>query len=209
MWTRAWNIGTPQASFVFASIVTVVLSFYFCLDGERLTRRVVYFLPREYHADADFFLQNVERAFGGFIRGSFLLGLIYGLGTAIVMVWQQLDFVLPVSFFAGLVMIIRFTGTFVAIIPPVVIALFGGSLGQALAVLIALLVLQQISLQILAPKVMIESIGVHPMLVMLTILLGFRVAGIWGAILGVPLVVALYATFTFFYDRANRRTPSP
>ena len=206
---NALAIAQGVATTIFASVIMLVLSFYFTLDGERLSRRMVYFLPQQYQADANFFLQNVERAFGGFIRGSFLLAFIYGAGTAIVMVWQQLDFVLPVSFFAGLVMIIPFIGTFLAIIPPVVIALFGGSLGKALAAFISLLILQQIVLQIVAPKVMGESVGIHPLLVMLAILVGFQVAGVWGAIFGVPLAAALYTTFLFLYDRASRRPPSP
>jgi predicted PurR-regulated permease PerM len=180
---------------VFAIFLVLVLSFYMVVDGDLIEASLLQFVPDEKRADVDFFLDSVNRTFGGFLRGTLIQAVIYGTGTALVMLVGGLDFVLVASLFAGLVMIIPIFGPFLAIVPPVGIALISAPVQTVLLVVAGLLLLQQITFNVLAPKIMSDSLGMHPLLVFAALLVGGRVAGLAGAIFGVPIAAVLWAMF--------------
>ncbi len=197
------SLARELASAVVASILVLIVSFYIMLDGERLSQTLIEAVPRRYRAYAHYVIDNVDRSFGGYLRGSFIIAVIYGMGTAAVMWWQGLSFVFPVSVFAGLMMFIPFIGSFFAILPPLIIVLFSGSLAKIVLVLIALLVLQQVVLQVIGPKVLSQSVGIHPLLVILALLLGAKVAGIWGLLFGVPVMAVICSIFVLVNQRVR------
>jgi predicted PurR-regulated permease PerM len=204
---NALGIAQSLASAVVGLVIILMLSFYMMLDGERIMQGLVKLLPDRYQDEGRFFLDSIDRTFGGFMRGALIQALIYAVGTGLVMWLAGLSFVVVISAFAGLMMFIPFLGTFLAIIPPLLMAIFSGSLAKVIFVLVALLILQQIVLNVIAPKVMSESVGIHPLLVFLAILMGFKVAGIWGAIFGVPVIGVVNAMAQYFIARA--RGPEP
>lgn len=208
---NALGIAQFLASAVVGLFIVLVLSFYISLDGERIAQDLLRLLPSRYQDEARFFMASIDRSFGGFIRGVLIQAAVYGVGTALVMWLAGLGFVEVVSVFAGAMMVIPFLGGFLAIIPAFFIALFSGSLGKVIFVLVALLVLQQIVLNVVAPRVMSESVGIHPLLVFLAILLGFKLAGIWGAIFGVPVagVMNAMAQYLIYRNQAAKLFRAP
>ncbi|MBI2863288.1 MAG: AI-2E family transporter [Chloroflexi bacterium] len=198
---NALGIAQGLASLFFNWVIVMIISFYFMLDGDRISSAVFRLLPDRYQEEARFLSDSVGKSFGGFMRGTLMQSLIYGVGTAVVMWAAGLHYVALVSIFAGAVMVIPFFGTFIAIIPPIILAAFT-SWGTVIFVAIALLVLQQILLNVISPKVMSDSVGIHPILVFLAMLIGAREAGIWGAIFGVPIMAVIYSMILYFYSRA-------
>jgi len=190
---NAVGILTGVFGVVFAVILVLALSFYIVVDGDLIELSLLYLVPDEYRAQVDFFIDSVNRSFGGFLRGTLIQAVVYGLGTALVMVIAGIDFVLVASLFAGIVMIIPIFGPFLAIIPPVAISLISAPVQTVLLVVGGLLVLQQLTFNVLAPKLMSESLGMHPLLVFAALLIGGRVAGITGAIFGVPIAAVVWA----------------
>lgn len=190
---NAVGILTGVFGVVFAVILVLALSFYIVVDGDLIELSLLYLVPDEYRAQVDFFIDSVNRSFGGFLRGTLIQAVVYALGTALVMLVAGIDFVLVASLFAGIVMIIPIFGPFLAIIPPVGIALISAPVQTVLLVVAGLLVLQQLTFNVLAPKLMSDSLGMHPLLVFAALLIGSRVAGITGAIFGVPIAAVLWA----------------
>ncbi|MCL4458985.1 MAG: AI-2E family transporter [Chloroflexi bacterium] len=199
---NALTLITGLASLILGMIIVLVLSFYITLDGDAIAEQVLDLVPERYQDEVHFLSTSIDRTFGGFIRGQMIQSVIYGLGTALIMWLAGLGYVLVASIFAAIVMIIPFLGPILAIIPPLLIALFQLSLAKVLLVFVGLFVLQQIVFNIIAPKVMSESVGMHPLLVFLAILLGVRVAGLAGAIFGIPVVAVIYAMFHLFWERS-------
>jgi predicted PurR-regulated permease PerM len=178
---------------VFAVVLVLALSFYIVVDGDLIELSLLYLVPDEYRGKVDFFIDSVNRSFGGFLRGTLIQAVVYGLGTALVMLLTGMDFVLVASLFAGVVMVIPIFGPFLAIIPPVTIALISAPVETVLFVVGGLLILQQFTFNVLAPKLMSESLGMHPLLVFAALLIGGRLAGLTGAIFGVPVAAVLWA----------------
>lgn len=192
------SLVTGIASMLFALLIILILSFYIMLDGDRLVADGIRLVPKAYQEEAAYLFESIDRSFGGFLRGQLIQGIVYALGTGVIMWIAGLGYVLLASTFSGIVMIIPFFGPFLAMLAPLIIAAFQTSPGQFAAVFIALLILQQLVLNVLAPKVMSQSLGMHPLLVFLAILVGGKVAGLAGAVFGVPVVGVINAMALYF-----------
>ncbi len=200
---NALGLATSIATALFAFVLVVIVSFYLTLDGDRIARGVLRLVPAEHQEGARFFSESVDRSFGGFLRGQLIQSFVYAAGTAIVMYVAGVKYVVLATTIAAIGMIIPFVGPFIAIVPPLLFAALQGSLSLVIGVAIALLVLQQLVFNVLAPKLMSQAVGIHPLLVFLAILIGGKAAGIAGAILGVPVAAVMAAMAGFFYQRAH------
>jgi predicted PurR-regulated permease PerM len=201
---NALGIAQGVAAFLFNTVIIIILSLYFMIDGERFSRLFVEVLPTRLEDEARYLLAAIDRTFGGFMRGLLVQIIVYAVGTGIVMALAGLPFVLVVSIFAGLMMVIPFLGSVVAMVPPLVLAALTGEPLRVLLVFAALLLLQQLVLNVITPKVMSESVGMHPLLVFLAVLLGTKEAGLWGAIFGVPIVGVLWAMVVQLYRQRRK-----
>jgi predicted PurR-regulated permease PerM len=187
-------VASGIASAVFSVTLILILSFYLVLDGDRFVGEVLAAIPERYADDARQVLVSIDRTFGGFMRGVAIQGAILGLGTAAIMGLGGLHYVLLASIFAAVVIVVPFVGPFFALAVPMVIAVFSNlPTSQLIAIVIGLVVLQLLVLNVVAPKVMSESVGLHPLLVFLALLTGVKEAGIAGAIFGVPIAAVIYA----------------
>lgn len=198
---NALNFFQGAAGLLFNVVLILILSVYMLLDGRRLTENVVGLLPLGWRVDARHFLDSVDTTFGGFIRGLFVQGLLYGVGTAVIMLIAGLDFVAPVSTFAGMSMVVPVIGPFIALVPPVLIALFTGEIWRILVTVLGLLVIQQIVVNIIGPKVVGDALGLHPMVVLAALLIGIRVAGLYGALVAIPIAAVIFAMGISVYRR--------
>ncbi len=200
---NALSIAQFLASAVTGLFIVLVLSFYIMMDGERIAENILKLLPLRFQEEARFLTDSIDRTFGGYIRGVLIQAAVYAIGTAVVMQIARLEYVEVISIFAGIAMIIPFLGGLLAIVPVFLLALFSGSLFNVVFVIVALLVLQQVVLNVIAPKVMSENVGIHPLVVFLAILLGLKVAGVWGAIFGVPVAGVVNAMAQYFINRSQ------
>ena len=207
---NALGLATGVATALFGLVIVLILSFYLTVDGDRIAAGTVRIVPAEHKDEVRFLLESVDRSFGGFLRGQIIQAVVYAAGTAAVMTVTNLGYVALFTTIAGLAMFIPFIGPAIAIIPPIVLAAVQGPVSLVVVVTVALLVLQQLVFNVIAPKVMSDAVGLHPVMVFLAILVGGKVAGIAGAIFGVPVVAVLSAMAGFFYGRSHAaKTPPP
>jgi predicted PurR-regulated permease PerM len=127
--------------------------------------------------------------------------LVGGVGTGLIMSALSVEYALLASVVAGLVLLIPFLGPFVAVAMPLSIALVTRP-EAVIYLFIALMALQQVIFNMLTPRILSKQVGLHPLLVFFAVLTGARVAGVWGAIFGVP-IVAVLSTMISFYRADN------
>jgi predicted PurR-regulated permease PerM len=200
--SHALELAQSVVIAIFDGVIVLVISFYMMMDAPRITRALLSVTPARFRDDAGLLLASIDHSFGGYLRSSLTLVLVYAAGTGIAMSALGLPFVLPVSTFAGVMLVIPFVGDIVAIIPPVVIGLLTVSFVRASVLLVVMIVLQQLVLQVLRPKIMGKSVGLHPLWVLAAFLVGARVAGIWGALFSVPLAAIVQTIVQLYYYRA-------
>jgi predicted PurR-regulated permease PerM len=171
------------------------------VDGARLADSLIAALPLRAQDDARFLVASIHRAFAGFLRGQMIQALLGGLGTGVIMSLLGVDYALLSSVVATVVLLIPFLGPVIAVVLPVLIALLTHP-EVTIFLFVALLALQQVIFNVLAPRIMSRQVGLHPLVVFFAVLTGARVAGVWGAIFGVPIVAVLVTMISFY--RANQ-----
>ena len=199
--SNAIGFATGAATLLAEVLIMLILSFYFMVDGARLAESMIIALPLRAQDDARFLVASIHRAFAGYLRGQIIQALLGGLGTGFIMWALQVDYALLSSVVAGMVLLIPFLGPVLAIVLPLTIALLTHP-EVAIFLFVALFALQQVIFNVLGPRVLSRQVGLHPLLVFFAVLTGARVAGVWGAIFGVP-IVAVVTTMISFY-RANQ-----
>jgi predicted PurR-regulated permease PerM len=195
------GFATGAATLMAELVIMLILSFYFMVDGARLADSLIEAVPVRAQDDARFLVASIHRAFAGFLRGQMIQSLVGGLGTGVIMSLLHVDYALLSSVVAAVVLLIPFVGPVAAVALPVSIALLTHP-EVTIFLFLALLALQQAIFNVIAPRILSRQVGLHPLLVFFAVLTGARVAGVWGAIFGVP-VVAVFTTMISFY-RANQ-----
>jgi predicted PurR-regulated permease PerM len=201
---NAVTLATQIASFVVQLVLVLMLSFYIMLDGPRIMRGAVIVMPETYREDLVFFVDSVNRAFAGFLRGQLIQALLYSLGTAAIMGAAGLDLILLTAVVNTGLMMIPFVGPPLALVLPLSIAIFEAP-SSALVVTILVATLQAVIVNVVAPRVMSSAVGLHPLLVFVGILAGAKLAGVWGAVFGVPAVAVIAAMAVFYHEIIQQR----
>ena len=178
-------------------LLMIIVSIYLLLDRERITRAVLGAIPDTVRGQAVELFHAVESTLMRYLRGQFVLCAIMG-----VIGWAIAFFVigrysLLVGLWVGLTEIIPVIGAFLGAVPAVLIALFVGGFDKALIVAGLFLVAQQIEGNILVPRIMSSSVGVHPLWVLFATLAATALYGVIGAIFAVPVVAIIAATIRY------------
>ncbi len=180
-------------------LLIIFLSLYMLMDSRRILPRLRSAVPRRYRDEADLFERSTVRAFGGFLRAQLILAVVMGLLVAVVGTVFGIPYLFLWATISALAMLIPFFGPPLALIPPIVgAALFAG--GSALPVAIILIVTQTVIVNWLQPKLMRDALGLHPILVLVGLLLGAQIAGVWGALFGIPVIAVgwVFASYALF-----------
>lgn len=200
----ALGFVSATAAILFNTTLVLIIAFIMLMDGESLWRRFTGALSEELRSEAELFRQSADKSFGGFIRGSLILGVFYGVATLLYLLPLGVPFAGVLAVVAGLAVIIPFFGPIIAMLPVIAITLLGAP-DKLLWVLALTLILQQLTLNILGPRIIGTAVGIHPIFVFLALLLGSRIAGFWGVLLAMP-VAGIIATFVrYFYELAQGR----
>lgn len=202
--TDALGFVTAIGALVFNATLALIIAFIMLIDGDRLWQRFLGLLSEELRSEAELFRQSADRSFGGFIRGSLLLGLFYGAATLLILVPLGVPFAGVLAVVAGLAVIIPFFGPIIALVPVLAVALLGAP-DRFLWVLLLNLLLQQVTLNVIGPRILSGAVGIHPLFVFLALLLGSRIAGFWGVLLAMPMAGILNTFAHYVYQVSQGR----
>lgn len=189
-------------------MLVLLLSFFFALDGPRLTRQAFELVPKQYAEDVQMLTVTIDRVFGGYLRATLLQAFLVGVGTAAVMGIFGEPYILVASLFAGLFMLVPFVGTALALVPPV-LATLSHDPAQAPWIFTILLIYQLMVVNVLMPKLLSDALGLHPLIVMASLLGGVKIGGFWGALFAVPVAGVIATMILFFYRRAKHTDVPP
>jgi len=216
--TRA---GSLIGSFAVAAIsgvttflLMIVMSYYFLVDFELLRPAFRTIIPASYQQDFDHLLTQTNRIWRAFLRGQVLLGVIVGVITSVLMTIVGLDFPIAVGVIAGFMELIPMFGPVITGIFATLIALFQllnpwglTPLGYTLLIVGIFLLIQQVENLILVPRIMGESLDIHPLVVFIAVLAGGILAGFFGILLAAPVVATLRLGSGYLYSKVVEIAP--
>jgi predicted PurR-regulated permease PerM len=177
-------------------VLVIILSLYMLADSERILAKLNRVVPSRYEDEVAIMERTVSRAFGGFLRAQVILAAIQTALTVAVILVVGLPYGFIIGAASALAMLIPFFGPPLALVPPIV-ATAAFAPEWLLPVAAVLLVLQTVLVNYLQPRLMEEALGMHPILVLLGLLVGAQVAGLWGALFGIPVLAVLNVFFNY------------
>lgn len=200
------GVVSATAAVFFNVTLVLIIAFLMLNDGDALWHRFTHVLSPELASEAELLRQSADRSFGGFIRGSVILGVIYAVATIAILVPLGVPYAGVLALVSGLTMIIPFFGPIIALVPVLGVT-FVGAPDRLLIVLILTLAVQQVLLNVIGPRIMSRRIGIHPIFVFLALLLGAKLAGFWGVFLAMPVAGIINIFLRYSYElAAGRRT---
>jgi predicted PurR-regulated permease PerM len=178
----------------FDFVLVVVLSVYLLVYGRQIGELVRRIMPPGDGTPGDDFPLMVQRAVSGYVRGQLSFSFIMGASAALAL-WifgllgifpQGGDYAIVFGIFYGLMEFIPYIGPIIGPIPAVVVALFHSPI-TAVWVVLLFVTLQQLEGHFVAPQVFRISLRINPIIIILSLLVGFKLYGIVGALVALPV----------------------
>lgn len=189
--SRIRNVGGKILHGAIIVLLGPIIAFYLLVDLQRLKKTARSLIPSNRHDEVELVIGRLNRALGGFMRGQLLVALIVGVMVSIGLAVIGLEFWLIVGMIAGIANIVPLVGPWVGGVPALVIALSVGDARQAFWVVVVMVGAQQIDNHLISPMIMQRTVKLHPAGVILALIAGGSIGGIFGLFLAVPTLAVL------------------
>jgi predicted PurR-regulated permease PerM len=192
-------------SAISASVINFVLgpiiAFYILKDIGAIRSTVHEMIPNRHRAEGIDIVRKIDCIVGGFLKGQVLVALSVGVLSGIALSLLGVDYAILLGFLIGAFNIIPYLGPIIGGLPAVIIAL-GTSWQLALAVVVVLLIVQQVDSIFISPRIMSSQVNLHPTVVIFAILAGETFLGIAGMLIAIPLAAVGKALYLHFRERS-------
>jgi predicted PurR-regulated permease PerM len=185
-------------------ILTVIVTFYFLVDGNMFMDRTVDLLPIAHRERTREVLARIHVILGKWLRGQLLLIVLVaavayiGLGPV-----AHLPYALALAVMTGILEIVPLIGPLIATAIVAVDAFARGGAGLAAGVIVFYFVLRQVEDQVVMPVVIGRAVHLHPIVTIFAVLVGLSLYGVLGGLLGVPVAAAINVVFRELYPTTN------
>lgn len=198
-----WSSGLAIVNVAGLVVVTPVVAFYMLLDWDRMIAKIDSWVPRDNVATLRQIASDINDSTAGFVRGQGTLCLILGVMYAVGLTIAGLNFGLLIGLFAGLISFIPYVGSLVGLVLAVGVALvqFWPDWMMVAAVAAIFFLGQFIEGNILQPKLVGESVGLHPVWLMFALLAFGSLFGFVGLLIAVPAAAAVAVLVRFLLNR--------
>ena len=175
---------------VLSTLAVFLLAYYWTQEGNLVLRSILRVFPQQRRKRIREFVQLAETKIGGYVRGQGLLCAVIGVAAFIAYLLIGLPYVLVLAIFAGVMEMVPIFGPALGAIPAFLVALSVDP-GKAIWVVVATVVIQMLENAVLVPRVMKNSMGVNPIIVLLSLIAFSSVFGFAGALLAMPMAAII------------------
>jgi len=188
---------TLAAKFIFTVIVTLVLAFYWTLDGPRSIQSFLMLIPQDRRENIRELISAMEAKVGYYIVGQSILCLVIGIMALVAYLLIGLPNALVLALIAGMLEAVPMIGPLLGAVPASLVAL---SLGpdKLIWVIVATVVIQQLENSLLVPRIMSKAVGVNPFVTLLAIFAFSSFFGIAGALMAIPMAAIIQLLLNHF-----------
>lgn len=191
VWDRLGEVTSGLLETILVFFLAPVVAFYVLIDLPRVRQEAISLIPPRHKDEVVFVAGRVGGTIGGFLRGQVVVAVIVGVMTSIGFRIIGLEFWLIIGMIAGFLNIIPFVGPWVGGFLGVLVGFVTADASTALWAGIVALIVQQLDNHLISPNVLRVTVSLHPAVIILVIVLGGSIGGIWGVLLAVPITAAL------------------
>jgi len=189
---------------IFSNIITIVtvlvFTFYLLLERKRMELLLSNFMAEDVAKRVSAVLKKIEQRMGSWVQGELLLMLLIGLLSYIGLVLLGVDFALPLAILSGLLEIVPTVGPIISAVPAIIVGLATSPL-LAGSIVILFFIVHQLENTLVVPFVMKKSVGLPPLLTIIALMIGGKLAGIAGAVLAVPVLLVIQEIFQEVFSK--------
>jgi len=185
------------------ALIVFILSIYIAVDRDRVVSFLYRLVPPRFGDEARLFQVSVGRSFGGFIRSQVVQGVLFAALAAATGALLGLPFTPLTASLSGILQAIPFFGPFISWAPPVLVAVFAKP-EVILPTFIIMGVGWFVTMNVIQPRLMAGALSIHPIVVLGSVIIGSKIAGIAGAVFSIPIAAVISAFFFYYLGRTER-----
>ncbi|WP_134118555.1 AI-2E family transporter [Orenia marismortui] len=185
---------------VLSLIMAPILSFYILKDLESIKCSLWELVPKKRRRSIKLLLGRINIALFGFFKGQLIISLAVGILSVIGLYFLKIKFYLLIGILVGIFNIIPYFGPLLGALPAMIMASFRSNKLVFLVVLL-FFIIQQIEGNIIAPKIMGKEVGLHPIIIIFSLLAGGELLGIIGMLIAIPIAAIIKEIMKYiFYE---------
>lgn len=191
--------GQAIANFLTILVLTPLVAFFTLMEWPRITKWIEDLIPRNNAKTIKGLLQEINQKVSGFVRGQITVAFILGVVYAVALSVADLNYGVLIGLMSGFLSIIPLVGSTFGLVASVAVAWFqsGGEWSFVLIIAGIFVAGQIIEGNILTPKLLGDSVGLHPLWILFALMAGGSLFGILGMMLAVPLAAVFGVLFSF------------
>ena len=196
-WVSAIISGTSQV--IVALIIMPFMLFYLLRDGKGLRDYITQFLPNKLREPVGKVLSDVNQQLANYVRGQITVAVIVAIMFIIFFKIIGLRYAVALGVTAGVLNLVPYLGSFLAMIPALVLGLIAGPV-MLLKVIIVFIVEQTIEGRFVSPLILGSQLNIHPITILFVLLTSGSMFGIWGVLLGIPIYASAKVVISEIFD---------
>ena len=196
-WVSALISGTSQV--IVALIIMPFMLFYLLRDGKGLRDYITQFLPNKLREPVGKVLSDVNQQLSNYVRGQITVAVIVAIMFIIFFKIIGLRYAVALGVTAGILNLVPYLGSFLAMIPALVLGLIAGPV-MLLKVIIVFIVEQTIEGRFVSPLILGSQLNIHPITILFVLLTSGSMFGIWGVLLGIPIYASAKVVISAIFD---------
>ncbi len=200
---RATSVTITAFNVILNFVIGPVLGFYILKDTDIIVSTFIKIIPPKYKKHSAILLGKINNVFGKYVRAQLLVSLIVGTLCTVILLILRVDFAILLGFSAGIFNLIPFLGPLAGAVPAALIALYVSPL-KALLVVILFVAVHQIDNYFISPNIMKHEVGVHPGLIIFSLIAGGAIFGWLGLLLAVPTVAIIQEVLRYYLIEKKR-----
>lgn len=196
--SQVFNIFSIATNLVINIITIPVMLFFMLKDGNRLEPNLMKLIPKNKQKRTSELLHRMSHTISKYIDGQLIECLFVGVFTTLGYLLINQNYAIILGLFAGCCNIIPYVGPYIGIAPSLIIAMASG-MPMVFAVIIVVIIVQQIDGNFIYPNVIGKTLQIHPLTIIIILLAAGHIAGIAGMILAIPLYAVVKTVVQYGY----------
>jgi predicted PurR-regulated permease PerM len=192
------------SSYITTLIFALVISIYFMIDGKMIKNYIrkvgKAFLSVKWNTRISIFLKDADYIFSGYIRGQLIDVFVMMCMLTVVLSLIGVKYAILIGIFAGLGNLIPYLGPIIAYVTTALSCLAFGEYKKLIIAVIVLVIVQALDGNVIAPKLLSQSIKIHPVLVIISLIFGNAIGGLFGMLFAVPVGALIKLLFSRYVD---------
>lgn len=205
----ASNLISTASQIIVAILIMPFILFYLLRDSQYLNKHITQYLPTKWREPIGTVLTDVNSQLSNYVRGQVTVAIIVALMFSLMFSLIGLSYPITLGIMAGFLNLIPYLGSFLAMIPAVILGLIAGPV-MLIKVLIVFMVEQTIEGRFVTPLILGSSLSIHPITILFVLLTAGQMYGVLGVLLGIPIYASIkvlvkaifewYKTFSDLYE---------